>query len=252
MRGVYGNIAHAKLEKEMIRTVNPILDKESAIEAVLRLWEPLPTDLCQLVREQATVSTYHKNDLIYQEKEDAHQLFILVSGKVKLIKKGVGGHIQIIQLIKPIEMFGYRAYFACECHRTSAIAWESSVVVSVDTSIVALLMKSVPHLSHLLLKTISTQLGQSRDRILSLTQKHVRGRMAEALLLLKDTYHVESDGVTLDIHLSRNDLAHLSNMTTNNAIRTLSAFAKDGLVAISGKKIKILQEEELRRISCMG
>ena len=57
---------------------------------------------------------------------------------------------------------------------------------------------------------------------------------------------------TLGIYLSREDLANLSNMTTSNAIRTLSTFAEEQLVAIDGKKIKIVREDELRRISQMG
>ena len=87
---------------------------------------------------------------------------------------------------------------------------------------------------------------------MNLTQKHIRGRLAEALLFLKDNYDVEEDGCTLGIYLSREDLANLSNMTTSNAIRTLSTFADEKLIAIDGKKIKIVQEEELRKVSRMG
>ena len=80
----------------------------------------------------------------------------------------------------------------------------------------------------------------------------IRGRLAEALLFLKDSYGVEKDGSTLSIYLSREDLANLSNMTTSNAIRTLSGFAGEKLIAIDGRKIKIIQDEELRRISKIG
>ena len=99
---------------------------------------------------------------------------------------------------------------------------------------------------------LSVLLGQSDERTVNLTQKHIRGRLAEALLFLKDNYDVEEDGCTLGIYLSREDLANLSNMTTSNAIRTLSTFADEQLVAIDGKKIKIVREEELRHISQMG
>ena len=87
---------------------------------------------------------------------------------------------------------------------------------------------------------------------MSLTQKHIRGRLAESLLYLRDSYGLEEDGCTLSIYLSREDLANLSNMTTSNAIRTLSAFAAEHLVAIDGKKIKLINEAELEKISRMG
>ena len=76
--------------------------------------------------------------------------------------------------------------------------------------------------------------------------------MAESLLFLKDTYGVEEDGFTLSIYLSREDLANLSNMTTSNAIRTLSNFATEKLIAIDGRKIKIIEEDKLRKISKIG
>ena len=90
------------------------------------------------------------------------------------------------------------------------------------------------------------------NRIVNLTQKHIRARLAEALLLLKDNYGLEEDGYTLSIYLSREDLANLSNMTTSNAIRTLSAFANEKLIAIDGRKIKFLNSEELKKINKMG
>ena len=69
---------------------------------------------------------------------------------------------------------------------------------------------------------------------------------------MKDTYGVEEDQFTLSIYLSREDLANLSNMTTSNAIRTLSNFATEKLIAIDGRKIKIIEEERLRKISKIG
>ena len=41
-------------------------------------------------------------------------------------------------------------------------------------------------------------------------------------------------------------------MTTSNAIRTLSNFAAEKLIAIDGRKIKILEEDKLRKISRIG
>ena len=67
-----------------------------------------------------------------------------------------------------------------------------------------------------------------------------------------DTYGVEEDQCTLSIYLSREDLANLSNMTTSNAIRTLSNFAAEKLIIIDGRKIKLIDEEKLKKISKIG
>ena len=99
---------------------------------------------------------------------------------------------------------------------------------------------------------LSRNLGHSDSRIVNLTQKHIRGRLAEALLALRDSYGYEDDGMTLKIYLSREDLANLSNMTTSNAIRTLSGFVTEKLVVVDGRSIRILQEQALRKISKFG
>jgi CRP-like cAMP-binding protein len=52
--------------------------------------------------------------------------------------------------------------------------------------------------------------------------------------------------------MSREDIANLSNMTTSNAIRTLSTFANEKLITIDGRKIKILDLQRLDRISKLG
>ena len=99
---------------------------------------------------------------------------------------------------------------------------------------------------------LSFDLTVADERTVNLTQKHIRGRLAESLLFLKESYGLEEDGSTLSIYLSREDLANLSNMTTSNAIRTLSQFATEKLIAIDGRKIKIIEEEKLKKISKIG
>ena len=96
------------------------------------------------------------------------------------------------------------------------------------------------------------ELGFANIRTVTLTQKHIRGRLAESLILLADKYGFEHDNTTLRVYLSREDIANLSNMTTSNAIRTLSTFANEKLITIDGRKIKILDLYRLDRISKLG
>ena len=64
------------------------------------------------------------------------------------------------------------------------------------------------------IRQLSIDLGIADERTVNLTQKHIRGRLAESLIFLKESYGLEEDGSTLSIYLSREDLANLSNMTT--------------------------------------
>ena len=223
-----------------------------AVTAIASLFSSLTEDQCQLLCQHLQVSTFRKNEVIYEERRIADSMLILVSGKIKIWKNGVGGHHQILRLVKPMEMFGYRAFFAHEPYLATAIAIEPSVVASVPMLVVKELMHANTAFCQQLMEHLALLLGHSGTRMVNLTQKHIRGRLAEALLLLIDRYGMEEDGVTLCASLSREDIASLSNMTTGNAIRTLSAFAHEGLIEIEGKKIRILEEEELRKISYVG
>ena len=135
---------------------------------------------------------------------------------------------------------------------TAAAAFEPCSICLIPMTAIMNLIKESNELAMFFIRQLSIDLGIADERTVNLTQKHIRGRLAESLLFLKDTYGVEEDKSTLSIYLSREDLANLSNMTTSNAIRTLSNFANEKLITIDGRKIKIIEEDRLRKISKIG
>ncbi len=204
------------------------------------------------VAEQMEIRQYEKNNPIYKEGDSPKHLMCLVSGKVKIHKDGVGGRSQIVQMVNAGEYFGYRAAFSKENYITGATAFEASTVVFIPIGLIEEIVQENAKLAWFFIQRLASLLGQSDARTVNLTQKHIRGRLAEGILSLKNNYGVEEDGCTLSIYLAREDLANLCNMTTNNAIRTLSAFAQENLIAVDGRKIKIIREDLLQRISFYG
>ena len=141
---------------------------------------------------------------------------------------------------------------AGDCHSTSATALEPSVLYYIEREAFLEVIQKNNRFCYAVLVAMSRDLGISETQTVNLTQKHIRGRLAEALLGLKKTYGYEEDGVTIAMYMAREDLANMSNMTTSNAIRTLSQFASEGLIFLDGRKIKLLNESELTRISRLG
>lgn len=223
-----------------------------SIEEVLTFWDILTPDERQFVKNNTTTHYYKKNEMIHCEGEIPTQMMILAAGKVKVYKEGVGSRTQIIRMLKPGEHFGYRAIIANETYNTNVSAFEASTVFMLKAEIFIAILRNNNAFCFRFLEEIASDLGASDARTVNLTQKHIRGRLAEALLLLKKNYGVEEDGVTINIYLSREDLANLSNMTTSNAIRTLSNFVNEHVIAIDGRILKIIDEEKLRKISKMG
>ncbi len=204
------------------------------------------------LKQNLTISNFRKNEFIFKEGEKPNGLIILIDGKVKIYKEGVGGREQIIRMAKPLGIIGYRALLSNEDHIASALTLEESVSCSINTDFIVNRALKNSDFSFQIIQKLAHELAFSNGRMVTLTQKHIRGRLAESLLLLKDKYGVENDGTTLRVYLSREDIANLSNMTTSNAIRTLSTFASEKVIAIDGRKIKILDAHRLDRVSKLG
>ena len=221
-------------------------------ELIADMWEPLTPNQREYLTSQFIIQSYKRNEVIHFEGETPTHMMCLLSGKVKIFKDGVGGRSQIIRMMKPVEYFGYRAFFAKQDYVTTAAAFEPSVICLIPMTAIDTLCNENIGLCRFFMRRISIDECVSDQRTVNLTQKHIRGRLAEALLVLKESYGVEEDGFTLSIYLSREDLASLSNMTTSNAIRTLSQFAIEKLIAIDGRKIKLIDEDRLKKISKIG
>ena len=215
------------------------------------VWRMLNEEERELLRKNAVIQHYKKNQQIYAEGDEPTHLMCLLKGKVKIYKEGVGGRSQIIRMIKPIQYFAYRAYFAREHYLTDAAAFEASSVCLIPMKTVRKIMKNNYNICKFFIRQLSIDLGIADERTVNLTQKHIRGRLAESLVFLIDSYGLEEDA-TINIYLAREDLANLSNMTTSNAIRTLSNFVNDKVIALDGRKIKVIDEDKLRKISKLG
>jgi len=216
------------------------------------IWDVLSYEEKEYLDRNVEICHFKKNETIHVEGEIPAHVMMLVSGKLRVYKEGVGNKMQIIRMLKPFDLFAYRAMIAGEGYNTSVSAFEPSIIYKVKKDVFMKLIQENNVFCYQFMVEMAKDLGRSDAKVVNLTQKHIRGRLAEALLTLKNNYGLDEDEATISMYMSREDLANLSNMTTANAIRTLSDFQKDGIVSIDGRKIKILDEEELIRVSRIG
>ena len=221
-------------------------------EDLKELWEILTPEEKNKVREAFVVKQFKKNQIIYAEHDAPEYLYCLLTGKAKMYKDGIGGRQQILRLYRPIQYFGYRAYFAGEPYVSSVAAVEAASIGIIPMDLVKEIIDQNRQVAWFFIHELSRNLGGSDTKIVNLTQKHIRGRLAEALILLVDNYGLEDDGETLNIYMAREDIANLSNMTTSNAIRTLSAFTTEKIITVDGRRIKIRDYNTLKKISKFG
>ncbi|MBS3776316.1 MAG: Crp/Fnr family transcriptional regulator [Bacteroidales bacterium] len=218
----------------------------------MQVFKDLTEDQKQTLKDNSTISTYKKNEIIYKEGDKPTGLIFLAKGKVKIYKEGIGGREQIVRMARPNGFIGFRALFARQNYLGTAESIEECEIWTIEKKTLFDIIMNNGKFALNIIGFLASELGFSNTRTVTLTQKHIRGRLAESLIFLKDTYGYEEDQATLKVYLSREDLANLSNMTTSNAIRTLSAFAQEEVIALDGRKIKILDLDSLERISELG
>jgi len=236
------HLAMTKLER---------IDAAAAIRALTGICETLSEEDFRRFVSTVCVERYRKNEMIYHEGDRPNHLLCIHTGKVKIYREGIGGRSLINRVLRPTQYFGYRASMASEDYITAAAAFEDTTLITIPMRVVYEVMIHNPQLCHFFIRELACDLGEADRRIVSITQKHIRGRLAESLLSLLDIYGLDDSGM-LDLRISREDLANLSNMTTSNAIRTLSAFASEGLIEVHGRYIRFLDIENLQRISEIG
>jgi CRP/FNR family transcriptional regulator, polysaccharide utilization system transcription regulator len=225
---------------------------ENCLENSFSIFKGLPLrDKEALVSGHVTLFV-KRGDYIFREGEKSKGIICLASGKFKIFRTGVGGREQILKLVRPLDLAGFRNIFQNAPWSESAVAIEDSYVCIIDRNILTNILKHNSDFSFRFLKLLSEEHLFAQNRIISLTQKHVRGRLVETLLMMGEIYGFEQDGKTINAALSRDDIAHHSNMTTSNAIRTLSNLASEGKIELKRRKIRLLDVPALELISNVG
>ena len=93
---------------------------------------------------------------------------------------------------------------------------------------------------------ISDEIIENRFEI---NQKQIKGRVAHILLFLSENIYRKN---TFRMPITRREIGELISMTTENTIRTISEFKKDGIISFDAKTITILDFDRLKTIAKTG
>ena len=211
----------------------------------------LPDPEVDLLDLDKTTARYEAGDIIFKEGHEPEGLICLKSGKVKITKVGNFGAEQIIDLKKPVDFISLKALMSGKVYSSSAVALEASEVCIIKKEPFFIVLANNPDFSMKLIRFFAAKLEENENRTLVLTTKHMRARLAEALLFLYEVYGMSKNN-TLNVELKRAELAALTNMIPSNATRTLSDFTKEKLIATNKRKISLLDLEGLKEISQYG
>jgi CRP/FNR family transcriptional regulator len=172
-------------------------------------------------------------------------LYCIKKGKVKIFRRGSEGKEQIVRLAADADVVGYRALLSEESYQCGATALEETTLCYVPRQALKQIMENNVNIYKKMISLLSNDLKNAESKISELAQKPVRERVAETLMVLKNKYGLEADGATLNVVLSREELANLVGTATESLIRILSDFKKEGIIELDQKKIRIVDFEHL-------
>jgi len=200
----------------------------------------------ELLRIAECKSSYivKKGEPLFSEGENVNGIFCIKDGVCKMTKLSANGNEQIVKLIAKGELLGQRSMISDEPVNLSAVALEDMEVCFIPKTEVMQFFNQNNKFSMAVMKTICGDLKDADDHLVDMAQKPVKQRLAETLIHLYDEFGITDDN-SLNIKLSREELAGMVGTATESCIRLLSELNKASIIELSGKKIIVHNRKKL-------
>lgn len=208
----------------------------------------LSDELLENIAANQVQLNYNKNEILCKQGGFATHVLFITNGLVKIYKEHHDKNL-ILKFARPGEFIGLSSLFNKEIFNYSAASIDSSKVYSININTIKQIVKENPDFAERIISQLNQNTTQYFERIISLTQKQLHGRIADAILhLSRDIYKAER----FNMLLTRRDLAEFCGMSTESAIRILKEFHNDKIVNLEGKNLEVKSFQLLERLSEVG
>jgi CRP/FNR family transcriptional regulator len=177
-------------------------------------------------------------------------LYIVKSGRVKILKHSRTGKDVVLELLGPGEIFGGVAVLEKRPYPATAQAVETTEVLKLPQEPILSLAERYPSIVREMARMIGQRLRTAHESIKSLAVEPVEPRLAATLVRLADREGKRSpEGVELPYHLTRQSLADMAGTTVETTIRVVSRWIKEGLVSEDGGRLVLRKPVALRAMA---
>lgn len=189
-----------------------------------------------------------KGGLIFKEGEPVKGIYFLYEGKAKVHKKWGSDKELIVRLADQGTIVGHRGLGENTLYPVSGTALEPVKVCFIDLNFFQTTLKVNHDFTRELMMFFATELQESEKKMRNLAHMSVKGRIAQALLALKEKFGTTAEN-SINIILSRQDLASYTGTTYETVFRIMNDLLNDKIISIDNKNISILDEERLLRFT---
>ena len=189
-----------------------------------------------------------KGQPIFREGELVKGIYFLYSGNVKVHKKWDNEKDLIIRFAKAGEILGHTGLGDDSNYLVSATALEPVVVCYIDMAFFESTLHVNNNLTYKLMRFMANELQESEKRVRNLVHMPVKGRIAQALINLKNQFGNKPDG-SIGIELTRQDLSSYAGASYETLFKVMNEFNDENLVETTGKSIRIVNEQLLKKLT---
>jgi len=210
---------------------------------------PLTDDELKILDSTHVCIKYKKGEVILKQGSIVSQILYVKQGLTKVYKEIDDTNNFILNFSPSGTLIGLPSIFGKDVSPYSVTAVEDTIICSLGKSYIESFIQQNVKFATAIITTINNCNLYNVGKIVSLTQKHLPGRIAEVLLLLSnDIYQSEE----FYLSLTRKDIAEYTGMSVMSVVRILKDFGADNIIKFSGKNLKILNMKSLIEISEKG
>ena len=176
----------------------------------------------------------------FLQGDPAEQIFVLVSGRVKMTQSNPDGQQVLLRIVSPNTLFGGIGMAQGELYPASAQAAAESTALTWSKTVMMGFVLRIPRLALNAMQLMAGHVQETQERFRQLATERVERRLARTLLrLASQTGRKTESGVLIDLPLTRQDLAEMSGTTLYTVSRILSGWEDKGLVLLGREQVTI-------------
>jgi CRP-like cAMP-binding protein len=201
----------------------------------------------------ATAHRIPKGTAVFRQGEIARAFFVLLHGRLKVVKVTPQGQQMIVRFVNPGDIYGIAKALRRDDYPASAIALVDSVTLAWPSDIWDTFVAAHPAFAANVMQTMGQRLQEAHTRMKELTTDEVGHRVAHTLLrLVTQSGRKTKDGMLVDFPITQQDIAEAAGTTLHSVSRTLSAWESAGLVTVGRRKIIVRDVKALSELAERG
>lgn len=192
-------------------------------------------------------SVYPKGSMLFAEGEKPRGVFIVCSGRVKLMTSSAEGKTLILRIAEPGEVLGLSSAVANRAYEVSAETLEPSQINTVRRDdFIRFLTEHVEACLHSA-QQLSSAYNAAQKEVRNLGLSQTTGeRLARLLLDWMAKGEERDEGIRFQVLLTHEEIAEMIGTTRETVTRLLSDLKRKKILSTKGATFVILDPEALR------